>query len=413
MINHAIGTEVVFIFGAGASADLGLPTMPDFCRKIADIAQSELAEEVKEDFRHVIEALSKLDNNHASEWFSADNIEHVFSTWQMEADLGKPGMQRNLQKLIKVIAWTIEMSSCWRSYDSSDQRYVPKKIGYSKLIRKLWDLYGGKLWSATKTPPFTFATLNYDLALEDTWLSELRGLHQLLEICQADWYRKKFPSVTDDIRNMIRKMIQVDPILPVANYGLQSTWHSKLQPYPLLLKLHGSINWGWCKSCGHVFNVDHSPCEIAPGPWVLESMDHPICPFHPESHWWPHEASTEYHYTPLLIPPTWSKAAHSSVLQDIWRQAHAEIVGTRRLVFIGYSLPETDIHMRYLLKSALLEREREPNIMVINWHKDEQSIQDTQNRYSSTLSIKPHQYINTKFGDAINAIVDFLQSDVD
>jgi hypothetical protein len=51
--------------------------------------------------------------------------------------------------------------------------------------------------------------------------------------------------------------------------------------------------------------------------------------------------------------------------QTIWDGAHAALRNATRWLFIGYSLPEADIEIRHLLKTAQLARKDELTIQVI------------------------------------------------
>jgi len=48
----------------------------------------------------------------------------------------------------------------------------------------------------------------------------------------------------------------------------------------------------------------------------------------------------------------------------IWKQAEIRLQSARKWLFIGYSLPEADIEIRHLLKSAQLAR-KEPSALSI------------------------------------------------
>jgi SIR2-like domain len=56
--------------------------------------------------------------------------------------------------------------------------------------------------------------------------------------------------------------------------------------------------------------------------------------------------------TTEIVPPTWNKKIHLSVL-PAWQAAFASVANANELRFIGYSLPETDSYFRYFLKAAI------------------------------------------------------------
>jgi hypothetical protein len=52
--------------------------------------------------------------------------------------------------------------------------------------------------------------------------------------------------------------------------------------------------------------------------------------------------------TPVIVPPTWSKAEHHARIEQVWREAARELSEARNIYVIGYSLPATDQFFRYL-----------------------------------------------------------------
>lgn len=52
-----------------------------------------------------------------------------------------------------------------------------------------------------------------------------------------------------------------------------------------------------------------------------------------------------------IVPPTWNKGAHPGIAKD-WANAYEAIRNATQLRFIGYSLPDSDAYVRYLLKTA-------------------------------------------------------------
>ena len=110
-----------------------------------------------------------------------------------------------------------------------------------------------------------------------------------------------------------------------------------------LLKLHGSIDWGWCKNCGAI---------ILNGPWVksdsyynieCEKCKSPIDPFIIV----PFENTEEY--------PEWFNA--------LWKQAEMELSTANTIYFIGYSIPEYDTDMLNLIKNSI---NKFTNIVIID-----------------------------------------------
>ena len=77
-------------------------------------------------------------------------------------------------------------------------------------------------------------------------------------------------------------------------------------------------------------------------------------------------------------------------------------------------MPDTDVHLKYLLATALSTRKKMPPVLVINYHENETDNSgeaDTRKRYKQALGEKI-QYVNKRFCDATEDIVNFLASPV-
>lgn len=87
-----------------------------------------------------------------------------------------------------------------------------------------------------------------------------------------------------------------------------------------LLKMHGSMNW---------FPV---PADMRPIRLRLRER------------WWHQNGELRFE----IAPPEWNKPIRSGIYQEVWRGARRALRKAKTLVFIGYSLPETDLPARAL-----------------------------------------------------------------
>lgn len=55
-----------------------------------------------------------------------------------------------------------------------------------------------------------------------------------------------------------------------------------------------------------------------------------------------------------IVPPTWNKGGNSDI-SPAWSAALSELRNANQIRFVGYSLPETDAYVRYLLKYAAVD----------------------------------------------------------
>ena len=89
-----------------------------------------------------------------------------------------------------------------------------------------------------------------------------------------------------------------------------------------LLKLHGSITW--------------FPVPSTKSPPKLELR----------KRWWHQRGSLRFE----IAPPEWNKPTRSGVYVPVWREARKALREASGLVFIGYSLPETDLPVHALFR---------------------------------------------------------------
>jgi len=141
-----------------------------------------------------------------------------------------------------------------------------------------------------------------------------------------------------------------------ADYGcdIASDFYRERPKIGQLFKLHGSLNWMYCPNCTRLdLGVSESGRSTAK---VLDALWQ-------ES---PEAGSLEQRYTchgspcrtcgtyvnPMLISPSHQKDYRNPHIVEIWRRADMALRQARQLIFVGYSLPEDDIHVQYLLKRA-------------------------------------------------------------
>jgi hypothetical protein len=69
-----------------------------------------------------------------------------------------------------------------------------------------------------------------------------------------------------------------------------------------------------------------------------------------------------------IVPPTWRKQAHRPEFVAQWTTIQDALADLRRIVFIGYSLPRSDLYFRNFLALALARNDLSPRVYV--WNRD-------------------------------------------
>jgi hypothetical protein len=116
-----------------------------------------------------------------------------------------------------------------------------------------------------------------------------------------------------------------------------------------LLKLHGSLNWLYCRTC---FRLELGASESKRYFKVLSRLVGPSLEksYTPDGNPCP-TCGTKLR--PLLIAPTHLKNYRNPHVTQVWYEAERALREASRVIFIGYSLPDDDVEVVYLLKRSL------------------------------------------------------------
>ena len=69
---------------------------------------------------------------------------------------------------------------------------------------------------------------------------------------------------------------------------------------------------------------------------------------------------------PIIIPPTFYKEMSNPFIQQVYLKTEKILRQAKRIYICGYSLPDADMHISYLLKKAEMFNKKTPEIVVIN-----------------------------------------------
>ena len=164
-------------------------------------------------------------------------------------------------------------------------------------------------------------TLNYDTLVERV----ARGLpHPEINNGRGIALSQMYPPYFSDIRSRIVTLL----------------WAGKLDTFTYF-KLHGSVNWHYSGTQDFygetIFYSDVSP-------WGPELND-----YEKESRLFAGDKET------LIIPPVAEKTTYftNETVRKLWQEASDHLEGATRVFVIGYSLPVSDLGMRFFLKRSL------------------------------------------------------------
>lgn len=313
----------VYVLGAGFSKNAGLPVLKDFLNEMRSSVNWLKKEERPEltATRDVLLFRKSAASAALRVNMNVENIEDLFSL------AAASGEESNANNVSNAIAATIEycrqramrpqtlnvtvtsntpVPSSWNKTNEGDetkQRYTAE----------LYDLYAGflsgDLCEDSQYMKNTVISFNYDTLLEDS----------LLNIG-----------------------VPVDYGFGRVNVAYDESWTEMqgVKKKLTVLKIHGSVNW---------FINDRELGDLT----VYRSYNDG------------YSKDGDPYYRVIIVPPTWRKD-FSGPLIDVWRRAIMALRTATRIIFLGFSFPDTDSHIKYLLAAGLQENISLRNIYCAN-----------------------------------------------
>ena len=55
-------------------------------------------------------------------------------------------------------------------------------------------------------------------------------------------------------------------------------------------------------------------------------------------------------YRPLIIPPVFRKKFDDPIFTKLWQRATSELSNAKKVVFLGYSMPDADLHTQFIVR---------------------------------------------------------------
>jgi len=322
--------DVTFVFGAGASYAAGLPLQNQLLTLIlkdSKISSSPLGKMVNEFIR---------DNFYFSEDY-IPTLESVFGYLdyfiQHDESLGNDFTTAKIleikEALIKLIHYIISERS---NTDCHPYRFF-------------WEIV--KEYSLN----ISIITLNYDTLIDEAFdflYPDYGYIDYCIHLMNYDWYDKYHKEL--DPFNW-----WVNPREPVPVFG-------NVKPRPIkIIKIHGSLNWKYCDCCNQVLLTPWNS-KIDLNTMGFVRYDYSDAPHNPQRIEFRCPLDNN-RFNTLIIPPSHIKNIRHPIINSLRQEAAREIRCTRKVVFVGYSFPEADIHVKALFRKNLPP---ETKIIVIN-----------------------------------------------
>jgi len=333
---YPVTRDVVFVFGAGASYADGAPLQKDILEIIlmdenSEISRSPIHRSVKE---------------FISENFAWDRVSCYYPTLEAVFGFLDYFIQRNESLSRK---YTVENLRDIKESLIKLIHYVisEKTERKSEVYRLFWEA----VYRYNRN--ISVITLNYDTFIEDAF-SFMYPFHTYLDYCihimNYDYSERIGPS---------NWWVNPREAMP--------SWEGKDPVSIKLIKVHGSLNWKYCNCCNQVLLT----------PWEKKiNLGYPVCDENGnESAVVNNHQQTGYKcpsdgtdFQTMIVYPSHLKNLSHPVISNLFIEAAQEVRRSRKVIFVGYSLPEADIHVRAILKRSLSETS---DIVVVDINNSE------------------------------------------
>ena len=351
------GRDIVLFLGAGFSADAGLPTMGEFGDKSEDELRALKAWESKETgprraVRLLLEAgetfkgfkefcssgtkLVKLD---------CENMETLFCMAEILSEADDVGVI--IDKDVYAPDYLLEQIRLWlwKMYT----RY-PKlnQSPYKKFMEQVKPV----------SEQLSVLSTNYDILFEYyAWDAELRCMYPLIDYLQGKNRRPADP--WDEFPTAVQRGGR--PYVCVND-----------PRGPVVCKLHGSVNYFEREVEPGRMGLGISSDVVLRDEWIGGTQwPNPSSPsVFALGSLWALRAKYGSSVVPAIVPPTYAKLGRYEWLRAVWRNALYLLREARLIVFIGYSMPESDGFMRAMFQTAMASRDTDPpKVCVVDHSK--------------------------------------------
>ena len=301
----------VYVLGAGFSRLRGLPLIGDFMMKMRDALEYHASLSHQRECAAIEAVLSfRLNASSAAYRVQIDleNIEELFSLAS-----ASPSPMEDSIKL--AIAATLDYAS-----QTSRVRFVNFQATQTAFQPK-------SNWGLTREP--------YAQSMGD-WRAP--AYEYIIRALLGDWRISSGGTensfITFNYDTLLEETLEAMDVgysLGFAELGKDKSSHDTN-----VFKLHGSVNWAVPKGARTKIEVMKD-----------------------------YRSVVDVGLTPQIIPPTWKKDSRG-VFDDIWTQSLKALSDATRVVVIGFSIPPTDLHFKYLLAAGLQENYSLREIVFVN-----------------------------------------------
>jgi NAD-dependent SIR2 family protein deacetylase len=331
-ISYEKERDCLFFLGAGASYSDGVPLQKDIIPMILypetkEFESSELRRDVSNFLRNNFSCLPEKNIYPSLEVIFSYLDYFIVNDISLSSAYTINGLVEIKEELVKLI------------YYITSKPIKPQEKNSIEVTNSVYVNFWKRMRKTKRN--FSIITTNYDNFIDNAFDGILYPKYGLIDYCVD------FLNYTEEDIAFNWWINPRDDIPKLKDYDLR----------PIkLIKIHGSLNWKYCHCCSHAILTPWcNSIDLDTGILVRSvDMDHESIS----------RCARDGHYlSTLMIPPSHNKILKHPVIQQLMNEAQEEIRKSKNVVFIGYSFPDSDIHIRALFKKNL---NKNTNITVIN-----------------------------------------------
>jgi len=330
--------EIVYILGAGFSYGAGVPLQSQILGSIRKFKLMDLPLILSEKFftaqNEIFEFIGKIFQE-----VQNPRLEDVFTLIDQSIQRRSYCVGYDWQRLEVVRSALLDaIVMLFHTHESritsNSQEFYRSIAGY--FIQE-------RVKAGQKEHPFSIISLNWDCVLEN-------AIYWFLDQCGGEKVDVDYCCYTNQLEGTSRHT-------PSINQKAVGLFNIKF------VKLHGSVNCVLCPNCNRLYTGLGATREL-----FNEYIAGRICPrCYRVRDVAGSTALNEPVLEPLIISPTFIKEFNNAHIQMIWHNAYIDLCEAKKVVFVGYSLPEADYHLRTLLKRAI---RKDAELVVVLIKKD-------------------------------------------
>jgi len=349
--------KVVYVLGAGFSIEAGAPSQENLVQSIFntfDAAPSIIGVKKMKEFRTFLSTTMQIPDTLQS----SIPLEDIFTPLDRcildnlsFRNLGVSELKNKRNLIFEIIGKTLQYI-----LETSDKGYID--IFATHLI-SLAEVRKNHNYS--NEDPVSVISTNWDILLDNSLHNKLSNQTAVVDYCcHISSYDKDDHKVKPGLE-----------ILGMGGFNVK------------LIKLHGSLNWLQCPKCCRLFVKFNE--KIAMNPYAGEIK--PKCRHCNDNF----GLSDSHILISNLVMPTFLKDLSNPQYKILWQNAGIELSEAKKIVFIGYSLPQADFEMRQLL-SRMIDVNTEIEVVDYKGKKDNGKFDSLISNYTQFFGRKVNSF---------------------